>query len=68
MARPDTPRGKEQHQHYVISVARDPSPGLPVSRCEICQRTVAYRPGRLREGPDRALPPGPSRVLGVPSQ
>jgi len=22
---------------------------LPVTRCEICQRTVAYRPGRLSE-------------------
>ena len=34
---------------------------LPVTRCQICHRTVAYRPGNPHRGPDRALPPGPSR-------
>jgi hypothetical protein len=41
---------------------------LPVTCCEICHRTVAYRPGRLSEvltGHYRRAHPD---VLGVPSQ
>ena len=41
---------------------------LPVTRCEVCRRAVAYRPGRLSEvltGRCRRAHPG---VLGVPSQ
>jgi hypothetical protein len=41
---------------------------LPVTRCEVCPRTVAYRPGRLSEvltGYYRRARPD---VLGVPSQ
>jgi hypothetical protein len=43
---------------------------LPVTRCEICQRTVAYRPGpgtlseALTEHYRRAHP----EVLGLPAQ
>jgi hypothetical protein len=41
---------------------------LPVTRCQICHRTVAYRPGSLSEvltGPYRRAYP---EALGVPSQ
>ena len=34
---------------------------LPVTRCQICRRTVAYRPGSLNEVLTEQLPPGPSR-------
>ena len=38
---------------------------LPVTRCEISHRTVAYRPGSL-SGVLTALPPGHPEALGVP--
>ena len=39
---------------------------LPITRCEICRRTVEYRPGRLSEvlTEHRRTIPG----LGVPTQ
>jgi hypothetical protein len=40
---------------------------LPVTRCQICHRIVAaYRASNLKWGPDRALPPGPSRSIRPP--
>ncbi|HEV3289811.1 MAG TPA: hypothetical protein VG123_12520 [Streptosporangiaceae bacterium] len=42
--------------------------GLPVSRCEICQRTVAYRPGRLSEILTEHYRRAHPEVLGVSSQ
>jgi hypothetical protein len=41
---------------------------LPVTRCEICRRTVAYRPGRLSEVLTEHYRRAHPEVLGVPSQ
>jgi hypothetical protein len=41
---------------------------LPVTRCEICHRTVAYRPGRLSEVLTEHYRRAHPEVLGVPSQ
>ncbi len=41
---------------------------LPVIRCEICRRTVAYRPGRLSEVLTEHYRLAHPEVLGVPSQ
>ena len=41
---------------------------LPVTRCEICQRTVAYRPGRLSEVLTEHYRRAHPEVLGVPLQ
>ena len=41
---------------------------LPVTRCEICQRTVAYRPGRLSEVLTEHYRRTHPEVLGVPLQ
>ena len=41
---------------------------LPVTRSEICRRTVAYRPGRLSEVPTEHYLRAHPEVLGVPSQ
>jgi hypothetical protein len=41
---------------------------LPVTRCEICHRTVAYRPGRLSEILTEHYRRAHPEVLGVPSQ
>jgi len=41
---------------------------LPVSRCEICQRTVAYRPGSLSEVLTEHYRRAHPEALGVPSQ
>jgi hypothetical protein len=40
---------------------------LPVTRCEICRRTVAYRPGRLSEVLTEHYRRAHPDVLGVPS-
>jgi hypothetical protein len=41
---------------------------LPVTRCEICHRTVAYRPGRLSEVLTEHYRRAHPEVLGAPSQ
>ena len=41
---------------------------LPVTRCEICHRTVAYRPGRLSEVLTEHYRRAHPEMLGVPSQ
>jgi len=41
---------------------------LPVTRCEICHRTVAYRPGRLSEVLTEHYSRAHPEVLGVPSK
>jgi hypothetical protein len=39
---------------------------LPVTRCQICQRTVAYRPGSLSEVLTEHYRRAHPEVLGVP--
>ena len=41
---------------------------LPVTRCEICQRTVAYRPGSLSEVLTEHYRRAHPEALGAPSQ
>ena len=41
---------------------------LPVTRCEICRRTVAYRPGSLSEVLTEHYRRAHPEVLGVPSR
>ena len=41
---------------------------LPVTRCEICHRTVAYRPGTLSEVLTEHYRRARPEAFGVPSQ
>ena len=41
---------------------------LPVTRCEICQRTVAYRPGALSEALTKHYRRAHPEALGLPAQ
>jgi len=41
---------------------------LPVTRCEICQRTVAYRPGSLSEVLTEHYRQAHPEAFGIPSQ
>ena len=41
---------------------------FPVTRCEICQRTVAYRPGSLSEVLTEHYRQAHPEALGIPSQ
>jgi len=41
---------------------------LPVTRCEICQRTVAYRPGTLSEALTEHYRRAYREALGLPAQ
>ena len=41
---------------------------LPVTRCEICHRTVAYRPGSLSEILTEHYHRAHPEALGVPSR
>ena len=54
---------KSSSRRFPVTVTQ-----LPVTRCQICHRTVAYRPGSLSEvlaeHYHRAYP----EVLGIPSQ
>jgi hypothetical protein len=45
-----------------------PSPWLATTRCEICHRTVAYRPGSLSEVLTEHYRRAHPEALGVPSQ
>jgi len=40
---------------------------LPVTRCQICQRTVAYRPGNLSEVLTEHYRQAHPEVLAIPS-
>jgi hypothetical protein len=54
---------KSSSRRFPVTVTQ-----LPVTRCEICQRTVAYRPGTLSEALTehyRRIHPG---ALGLPAQ
>jgi hypothetical protein len=54
---------KPHSRRFPVTVAR-----LPVTRCQICNRTVAYRPGTLSEvltGHYRRAHPG---APGIPSR
>jgi hypothetical protein len=41
---------------------------LPVTRCEICHRTVAYRPGSLSEVLTEHYRRAQPELLGVPTR
>jgi len=41
---------------------------LPVTRCEICQQTVAYRPGTLSEALTEHYRRAHPEALGLPAQ
>jgi hypothetical protein len=41
---------------------------LPVTRCEICQRTVVCRPGALSEALTKHYRRAHPEVLGLPAQ
>jgi hypothetical protein len=41
---------------------------LPVARCEICHRTVAYRPGSLSEVLTEHYRKAHPEALGIPSR
>jgi hypothetical protein len=41
---------------------------LPVTRCQICRRTVAYRPGNLSEVLTEHYRRAHPEVLGIPSR
>jgi hypothetical protein len=41
---------------------------LPVTRCEICQRTVAYRPGNLSKALTEHYRRAHPEALGLPAQ
>jgi len=41
---------------------------LPVTRCQICHRTVAYRPGTVTEVLTEHYRRAHPEMLGVPSQ
>jgi hypothetical protein len=41
---------------------------LPVTRCEICHRTVAYRPGSLSEVLTEHYRRAHPEALGIPSR
>jgi hypothetical protein len=41
---------------------------LPVTRCEICERTVACRPGTLSEAPTEHYRRAHPEALGLPAQ
>jgi hypothetical protein len=41
---------------------------LPVTRCQICNRTVAYRPGSLSEVLTEHYRQAHPEALGIPSQ
>jgi hypothetical protein len=41
---------------------------LPVTRCQICQRTVAYRPGKVSEVLTEHYRRAHPEALGIPSR
>jgi hypothetical protein len=55
--------GESPSRRFPVTVTQ-----LPVTRCEVCRRTVAYRPGRLSEVLTKHYRRAHPDVLGVPSQ
>ena len=54
---------KSSSRRFPVTVTQ-----LPVTRCEICHRTVAYRPGNLSEVLTEHYRRAHPEALGVPSQ
>jgi hypothetical protein len=54
---------KSPSRRFPVIVAQ-----LPVTRCRICHRTVAYRPGNLSEVLTEHYRRAHPEALGVPSQ
>jgi hypothetical protein len=50
-------------RRFPVTVTR-----LPVTRCQICQRTVAYRPGTLSEVLTEHYRRAHPEALGLPSR
>jgi len=53
---------KSSSRRFPVTVTQ-----LPVTRCEICHRTVAYQPGRLSEVLTEHYRRAHPEVLGAPS-
>jgi hypothetical protein len=54
---------KSSSRRFPVTVTQ-----LPVTRCQICHCTVAYRPGRLSEVLTEHYRRAHPEALGVPSQ
>jgi len=54
---------KSSSRRFPVTVTQ-----LPVTRCQICRRTVAYRPGSLTEVLTEHYRRAHPEALGVPSQ
>jgi hypothetical protein len=54
---------KSSSRRFPVTVTQ-----LPVTRCEICQRTVAYRPGTLSEVLTEHYRRDHPEALGLPAQ
>ena len=54
---------KSASRRFPVTVSQ-----LPVTRCQICQRTVAYQPGSLSEALTEHYRRAHPEALGVPSQ
>jgi BED zinc finger len=50
-------------RHFPVTVTQ-----LPVVRCEICRRTVAYRPGTVTETLTEHYRRAHPEALGLPAQ
>jgi hypothetical protein len=55
--------GNSSSRRFPVTVTQ-----LPVTRCEICQRTVAYRPGTLSEALTEHYRRAHPEALGLPAQ
>ena len=54
---------KSSSRRFPVTVTR-----LPVTRCQICHRTVAYRPGTLSEVLTEHYRRAHPEALSIPSQ
>ena len=54
---------KSPSRHFPVTVTQ-----LPVTRCEICHRTVAYRAGSLSEVLTEHYRRAHPEALGIPSR
>ena len=73
LTRPQAGRKGDIVEEHGRAPSRDaqivrPSTPAPVTRCEICQRTVAYRPGSLSEVLTEHYRRAHPEALGAPSQ
>jgi len=62
-ARRCRPVSKSSSRRFPVTITQ-----LPVTRCEICHRTVAYRPGSLSEILTEHYRRAHPEALGIPSQ